>query len=99
MFSPHNSVLQIIGAHVHIAEEGRMTYCSSCVLIPLIEALSMSFFFDFFSCDSSIDSVRGVWLLSFCVADGHLPYMAFVHTLVSFEGSAIAISAVFELEA
>ena len=41
LVSAHNSALQIISAHVHIAKKGLMTYCSSCVLIPLlIESLT-----------------------------------------------------------
>ena len=38
LISAHNSALQIISAHVHIAKRGLMTYCSSCLLISLIEA-------------------------------------------------------------
>ena len=61
LVSAHNSALQIIGAHVHIAKRGLMTYCSFlCVTAHLFfylsKPLSMLFYFRWGSCDTSIDS-------------------------------------------
>ena len=49
LVSAHNSALQIIGAHVHIAKKGLMTYCSSlCTHLSSHRSLSMFFFVSYF---------------------------------------------------
>lgn len=43
LVSAHNSALQIVSAHVHIAKKGFMTYCSSLVVIPPVIELNNTF--------------------------------------------------------